>query len=87
MASRRSEGTIWDRFRKKPWGEQKVTLDTYTRHTYEDDNGVERMEYVCVSKEITNADRPRSAVHQTGKKGRAALVDMEPDFPDRKSVV
>lgn len=81
MASRRSEGTIWDRFRKKPWGEQKVTLDTYTRRTYIDGAGVERMEYVCTSEEITNSDRPKSAVHQTGKKGRVALVSMEPDFP------
>lgn len=68
-------------FRRKPWGEQKVRLDTYTRRTYEDGNGVAHLEYVCVTQEVTNATRPRSAVHQTGKKGRAVLVDMEPDFP------
>lgn len=81
MATRKLEGTIWDRFRKKPWREQTVTLDTYTRCYYTDDKGREHMEYACTSTEIVNADRPRSAVHQTGERGRVALVVMEPIFP------
>lgn len=73
---------FWARWRKVPYEELYVDLDTYTRKIITDNEGNEvGYEYACHKKEIRNRDRPQNAVHRTGSKDVVCDVQMEPRFP------
>lgn len=71
---------LFGRFRKVPLEEQKRRLHTVTR--YRDD---EVMEYRCVIEEVQYKDLPREAVHRSGSRDDAWLIDMDPDYPQYSS--
>lgn len=64
------------RFRKVPLEEQKRRLHTVSR--FEQD-GV--MEYHVTVEEVEYGDLPREAVHRSGSRDEAWLIDMEPRYP------
>lgn len=63
-------------FRKVPLEEQKRRLHTLVR--YEDGDV---MEYRVTVQEVQYKDLPREAVHRSGSRDDAWLIDMEPRYP------
>lgn len=53
-----------------------MTLHTITRHTIDGE-----IEYHDVRETMLFSELPSSAVHRTGGKAEAFVVDMEPDLP------
>lgn len=71
---------LFGRFRKVPLEDQTRRLHTVTR--YEDGDV---MEYHCVVEEMKYSDLPAEAVHRSGSRDEAYIIDMDPRYPSYSS--